>query len=52
MPTSGPTIKLVLTAKCEVTLMNIQESRRVEIMDWSEPPLEGQLADHTLWPGV
>lgn len=29
-----------------------QESRHVELMDWSEPPLEGQLADHTLWPEI
>lgn len=27
-----------------------QESRHVELMDWTEPPLEGQLSDHTLWP--
>lgn len=27
-----------------------QESRHVELMDWTQPPLEGQLSDHTLWP--
>jgi len=27
-----------------------QEARGVEALDWSAPPLEGQLADHTIWP--
>jgi elongator complex protein 2 len=27
-----------------------QEARHVQDMDWTTPPLEGQLADHTLWP--
>lgn len=30
--------------------MEEQESRGVDLMDWQEPPLEGQLSDHTLWP--
>jgi elongator complex protein 2 len=29
-----------------------QESRGVEVLDWAAPPLEGQLADHTIWPEV
>lgn len=27
-----------------------QETRNVAGLDWSQPPLEGQLADHTIWP--
>jgi len=27
-----------------------QETRNVTGLDWSQPPLEGQLADHTIWP--
>lgn len=28
-----------------------QSSRGVHGLDWKDPPLEGQLADHTVWPG-
>lgn len=27
------------------------EARSVTSIDWRFHPLEGQLADHTLWPG-
>ena len=27
-----------------------QETRNVGGLDWNQPPLEGQLADHTIWP--
>lgn len=27
------------------------EARGVEGIDWASPPLEGQLADWTIWPG-
>ena len=29
-----------------------QQSRGVVAIDWNSAPLEGQLADHTLWPEV
>lgn len=28
-----------------------QEARGVAAVDWRQPPLESQLADHTLWLG-
>lgn len=27
------------------------EARNVQTLDWSFAPLEGQLADYTVWPG-
>ena len=29
----------------------MQDARRVTSIDWKAPPLESQLADHTIWPG-
>jgi hypothetical protein len=37
-----------LMSKTELSEMT---ARGVEGLDWSRPPLEGQLADWTIWPG-
>lgn len=29
-----------------------QDSRGVDAVEWNNPPLEGQLADKTIWPGI
>jgi len=31
---------------------SLQRTRGVGALDWTRPPLEGQLADHTLWLGM
>ena len=31
--------------------MKLKDARGVTTIDWSLPPLESQLADHTVWPG-
>ena len=28
-----------------------QQARNVSSLEWKAPPLEGQLSDHTIWPG-
>lgn len=30
----------------------MQETRGVSSINWTAPPLESQLADFTLWPGM
>ena len=47
--------ELGLSNRASETMSNLekseQDARNVQTLDWSYAPLEGQLADYTVWPG-